>query len=355
MKKNFCFIGIDIAKDTFVASIYHKPNKPVLTKEALANNPEGYDQLLLWLQDHKIGKSNCRICMEATGVYSQGIAYYLLSQGYQVSVESPLKVKRAFHPAGHKTDPVDSRQIAEYAYRFSDQLIPWQPKEELLEKIRQLLSLREQFTKQKVAIKNAMGAYSQQKVQVKLINKAHQQTLTQLEKQISRIDKELDNLIKEDPDILSKFNKLDSIPGYGMLLSAHLLVMTNNFSQIQDYKPLAAFIGIAPYQYQSGSSVHKKAKIRHYGPMASRKFLRLAAQSVATHDKTFRQYYLRKLASGKDKALVLNNIANKLLKVACAMIRKNTRYIKEHRSVHPMYLKSAWQSHSVRNDKRRWK
>jgi len=69
--------------------------------------------------------------------------------------------------------------------------------------------------------------------------------------------------------------------------------------------------------------------------------LRLAAQSVATHDVTFRHYYLRKLAQGKAKALVLNNIANKLLKVACAMIQNNTRYIKDYRSIHPMYFKSA--------------
>ena len=341
MQKNFYFIGIDIAKETFVASIYHKPDEPVLTKEDIPNNPKGYDQLIIWLGENRINKDNCQICTEATGVYSQGIAYYLLVQGYQVSVESPLKVKRAFHPAGHKTDPVDSRQIAEYAYRFCDQLIPWQPKEELLEKIRQLLSVREQFTKQKVAIKNAMGAYSQQKVQVKLINKAHKETLAQLEKQIARIDKELDKLIREDPDILSKFNKLDSISGYGMLLSAHLLVMTESFSKISDYKRLAAFIGIVPYKYQSGTSIHRKDSIRHYGPMASRRLLRLAAQSVATHDSSFRQYYLRKLAQGKAKALVLNNIANKLLKVSCAMIRNNAGYIKDHHSVHPMYVKSA--------------
>jgi transposase len=66
-----------------------------------------------------------------------------------------------------------------------------------------------------------------------------------------------------------------------------------------------------------------------------------SAQSVAAHDKTFRQYYLRKLAQGKAKALVLNNIANKLLKVSFAMIRNNTGYIKDHCSVHPMYVKSA--------------
>ena len=74
------------------------------------------------------------------------------------------------------------------------------------------------------------------------------------------------------------------------------------------------------------------------GLKLSRKLLRLAAQSVATHDVSFRRYYLRKQAEGKAKALVLNNIANKLLKVACAIVRDNTRYIKEHRSIHPMYV-----------------
>jgi len=91
-------------------------------------------------------------------------------------------------------------------------------------------------------------------------------------------------MIKQDPDISRKFDHLKSIPGFGMLLSAHLLVMTESFSKISEYKRLAAFIGIVPYQYQSGTSIRRKDSIRHYGPMASRKLLRLAAQSVATHD-----------------------------------------------------------------------
>jgi len=331
MKKNLFFIGLDISKADFAASIYQTPGQSIVTKEAIPNDPKGFEILLLWLKDHHIDKKNCRICMEATGVYSQAIAYYLLFQGFPVSVEPPLKVKRAFDPIGHKTDPVDSKQIAEYAYRFQDELTSWQPRDEILEKIRQLLSVREQFTKQKVALKNAIQAYSKQRVQVILIKKAQKETLAQIEKQIARIDKELANLIKQDPEILQKANHLKSIPGYGMLLAAHLLVITENFTKIQQSKRLASFVGIVPYQHQSGTSVFKRAKIRHFGPGPSRKLLRLAAQSVATHDVTFRGYYLRKLAQGKAKALVLNNIANKLLKVACAMIRNNTRYIKEHR------------------------
>jgi len=341
MKKNLFFIGLDISKADFAASIYKTPGEPIVTKEAIPNDRKGFEMLLLWLNDYHIDKKNCRICMEATGVYSQAISYYLLFQGFPVSVEPPLKVKRAFDPVGHKTDPVDSKQIAEYAYRFQDELTSWQPRDEILEKIRQLLSVREQFTKQKVALKNAIQAYHKQRVQVALIKKAHQETLAQLEKQIARIDKELAKLINQDPGTFQKVNNLKSIPGYGMLLAAHLLVITENFTKIQNYKRLAAFIGIVPYKHQSGTSVCKRAKIRHFGPMPSRKLLRLAAQSVATHDTTFRRYYLRKVAQGKAKALVLNNISNKLLKIACTIIRNNTPYIKDYRSIHPMYLKSA--------------
>ena len=341
MKKNIFFIGIDISKADFAASIYKTPKEPIVTKEAIPNNPKGFEMLLLWLKDHLIDRKNCRICMEATGVYSQAISYYLLFQGFPVSVEPPLKVKRAFDPVGHKTDPVDSKQIAEYAYRFQDELTSWKPRAATLEKIRQLLSVREQFTKQKVALKNAIQAYHKQRVQVALIKKAQKETLSQIEKQIARIDKELAKLINQDPDTFQKVNNLKSIPGYGMLLAAHLLVITENFTKIQNYKRLAAFIGIVPYKHQSGTSVCKRAKIRHFGPMPSRKLLRLAAQSVATHDTTFRRYYLRKVAQGKAKALVLNNISNKLLKIACTIIRNNTRYIKDYRSIHPMYLKSA--------------
>ena len=341
MKKNLFFIGLDISKADFAASIYKTPKEPIVTKEAIPNERKGFEMLLLWLNDYHIDKKNCRICMEATGVYSQAISYYLLFQGFPVSVEPPLKVKRAFDPVGHKTDPVDSKQIAEYAYRFQDELTSWQPRDEILEKIRQLLSVREQFTKQKVALKNAIQAYHKQRVQVTLIKKAQKETLSQIEKQIARIDKELAKLINQDPNTFQKASNLKSIPGYGMLLAAHLLVITENFTKIQNYKRLAAFIGIVPYKHQSGTSVCKRAKIRHFGPMPSRKLLRLAAQSVATHDTTFRRYYLRKVAQGKAKALVLNNISNKLLKIACTIIRNNTRYIKDYRSIHPMYLKSA--------------
>lgn len=341
MQKNKYFIGLDIACDDFVASIYESPDKKIITKETIENNPDGFSMLITWLKQYNIDSSNAVICMEATGVYSEACAHYLAANGFNVSVEPPLKVKRSFDPVGHKTDPVDSRQIAEYAYRYADELRFFNPKDEIVEKIRQLLAARERFTKQSVMIQNAIKAYEKHVIKVPLIEKADQNTLKELKKHIAEIDKELDKLMRQNPTISSISHQLKSIPGFGLLLSSSLIAMTESFNAISDYRPLAAFLGMCPYQHKSGKSIYKQPHMRIFGPSYARKLLMLAARSVATHEASFRNYYLRKQAEGKAKQLVLNNIANKLLRIACAMIRDNKSYIKEHRSIHPMYLKTA--------------
>lgn len=338
MSKIKNYVGIDIAAETFVASIYRSPESSILTKEDLPNSPTGFEVFMDWLKEHKLSAKNSIICMEATGVYSEAIVYYLAAKGFSVTVEAPLKVKRAFEISGHKTDAVDSKQIAEYAYRFKDELRLWEPKKEIVEKIKQLLIAREQFVKQKVATSNELYAYKKHVVQVPLIVQALQDSLDQTNKLTVTIEKELNRYIKKDKDIFKRTNTLKSISGFGTLLSANIIAMTDDFDQMTDYKTLAAFIGIAPYKHRSGSSICKKDRSRKYGPPRARKLLRLAAQSVATHDKTFRKYYLRKLEEGKAKSLVLNNIANKLLKLAYAMVKNDTNYIKNYKSIHPMYV-----------------
>lgn len=341
MQKNRFFIGLDIACDDFVASIYESPEKNIITKEAIENNPDGFSVLVNWLRQHGIDSSNCVICMEATGVYSETCAHYLAANGFRVSVEPPLKVKRAFNPVGHKTDPCDSRQIAEYAYRYIDELKFWQPRQDIVEKISQLLTARERFTKQSVITQNAMKTYEKRVIKVSLIEKADNETLKELRKHIAEIDKELDKLIRQNPRISQMSNHLKSMLGVGLLLASSLIAMTDSFNSISDYRPLAAFLGVCPYQHQSGKSIYRQAHIRTFGPSYARKLLMLAARSIATHNELFKKYYLRKQAEGKAKQLVLNNIANKILKIACAMIKNDKPYIQNYRSVNPLSLKLA--------------
>ena len=291
MLKNTFFIGLDIACDNFVASIYESPEKKIITKEAIENNPDGFTVLVNWLRQYGIDSSNCIICMEATGVYSEACSHYLAANGFKVSVEPPLKVKRAFDPVGHKTDPVDSRQIAEYAYRYTDELKFWRPKQDIVEKIRQLLTARERFTKQSVITQNAMKTYEKHVIKVALIEKANHETLKEIRKHIAEIDKELDKLIRQNPRISQISNHLKSIPGVGLLLASSLIAMTDSFNNISDYRTLAAFLGICPYQYQSGKSIYRQPHIRIFGPSYARKLLMLAACAMIKNDKPYIQNY----------------------------------------------------------------
>lgn len=342
LKKNVKnFIGIDIASETFTFSVFQSPDKPVVTKGPMANSSDGFQHLVEWFKEQGITPSKSVVCMEATGVYGEALTHFLAAAGFRIAIEPPLKVKRAFDQDGHKTDAVDSAQIAEYAYRFFDELRFWQPRSEILEKTKHFLSARELLTKQSVSIQNALTAYKRHAVQDKMIIEMYKKNLALVKEQIAQIDHHISELIHQDPSLHELSLILVSLCGVGILLAAYLMVLSNGFQDIRDFKQMAAFLGICPYQCQSGKSIYRNAHSRHFGPTYARKLLHLAARSVATHHPEFRKYYYRKIEEGKKKAVALNNIANKLLKISFALVRDQKPYIKGYRSPHPLVLQNA--------------
>src|SRR5574341_578861 len=105
MKSSKYFIGMDIAADEFTVAVGIRPWRILLPPTSFANTLEGFEAFAAWLADHRLSSAHSVLCMEATGVYGEALAYFLVAQGYRVAVEPPLKVKRAFNPSGHKTDP----------------------------------------------------------------------------------------------------------------------------------------------------------------------------------------------------------------------------------------------------------
>jgi transposase len=332
------YLGIDIAAATFTACAGQRGPRTwqiVVPAQEFANSWDHFPVFLAWLEEHQLLPAQTVVCLEATGVYGEVLAHVLLSHGYQVAIEPPLAVKRAFKPIGHKSDPVDSAQISEYAYRFYDQLSFWSPRAEILEQIRVLLTTREQFSAQKVAQQNALHALKRKQVCTPFAEQVHQQAIRQLQEHLQQLDEEIERLIHQDPDYRQLVDLLRSVPGVGLLLGAHLLVLFRSSTGLPSPKQLAAYLGICPYERKSGSSLHAPDTSRHFGPPAVRKLLHLASLSVRTHHPQFRQYFERKVAEGKAKRLVLNNIGNKLLKIICAVVRSNTPYSRTYRSLPP--------------------
>jgi transposase len=332
------FVGIDMASAYFVACIGTTPWRLLVKPVKFENNEDGFVSFLAWLQEHKLQVENTVVCMEATGVYGEGLAYFLHASGYRVAVEPPLNIQRKFPVNASKADELDCQYIGEYACRYLDKLSFWQPRAEILEQVKVLLTTRQHFSVQLTGHKNALHALNRKKIVSTLAQHVHQTMIQQISSSIKDIDREIRRLIESDPTFKQTLLLLLSVPGIGLQLAAHLLL---HMQETLDPKTMAAFIGISPIKHQSGSSIYTTPTSRHYGPPALRKLLYLAACSVRTHKKPFQQYFFRKLAEGKHKKLILNNIQNKILKIACAVVRSQKPYIPNYVSVNPLVFQKS--------------
>lgn len=335
------YVGIDPAAESFTASYLLKPENSRTAPNPFANSEAGLDDLDAWLRSEGIDRQKVHFCIENTGVYSEIVAYQLHQRSRKLSLLDPRTVWKAFGDGQPKNDPLDSRRIAEYGFRYADLLRLWQPQEVIVEQIRVILSTREQLVQQRTATQNARSTLARKVIQTPPANQALEATLSHLKAQIDALTEELKRLIRSQPTLMQTVGLLMSAPGVSWLLSAHLLVITRGFSDIPNYRTLAQYLGISPNEHASGTSVRKRDRSRRYGPATVRKLLHLAARSLRTHHSGYQRYFLEKTAAGKPKPLVLNNIANKLLKQLCAMMRSGSPYNPAHRSIDPRHLALA--------------
>jgi transposase len=332
------FIGVDIGSEILAVTVITDDSKTLVNKNTFDNNTDGFDKLLSWLHKQDIRDKNSVICMESTGVYGQALAYFLVTNKYSVCVEPPLKVKRAFPTHGHKNDITDSEHLAEYAYRFYDELHVWKPPDNVLEQLKTLLKTREQLTRNKTSYHNNLVALKREVVRTEVAEKMYEDLMQELKSLIIKIDNEIKALMDKHPFFNHRFRNLLSIPGVGLQLASYMLVITNKTDDKLSARKLSAYLGICPYEHSSGKSIYKRPRSRKNGPASIRKLLYLAAMSLRTHDRKFKEYFLRKTRSGKSGKLVINNIANKLLRIICAVIRSNKQYIDGYVSIHPHLL-----------------
>lgn len=329
------FVGIDPSSESFTASVFRSPDDLKSTTRSFSNSIEGITTFEEWLQTQDISRDEMTVCIENTGVYSETLSYTLHEKGYRICLLDPRSVSKAFGDGRPKSDPLDSRKIAEYGFRYADKLKVWQPHQVIVEQVRVILSTREQLVQQKTATQNSRSSLARKFIQTPAANRALEETVSYLNAQIAELENELKRLIRSHPTLMQGVSLLMTAPGVSWLLSAHLLVITRGFETLPRYTKLAQYLGISPNERQSGTSLNAPARSRRYGPPIARKLLHLAARSLRTHDEQTRRYFHEKVAQGKPKRLVMNNIANKLVRKLCAMLHSQTPYIDGHRSLNP--------------------
>lgn len=88
------YLGIDIGKNTHVASLLDETSKPLFKSFLFSNTIDGANNLLEKMTVHSCNASEVKIGMEAIGHYWMSIYSFLIEQSFVVHVINPVYTER---------------------------------------------------------------------------------------------------------------------------------------------------------------------------------------------------------------------------------------------------------------------
>ena len=115
---------------------------------------------------------------------------------------------------------------------------------------------------------------------------------------------------------------LASLPGLGRINLATLLAEASDPLQRRDYHALRALTGVAPVTRQSGRSRIIVRRYAHHSRLANTVYH--WARTAVQHDVISRTKYAALRARGHSHGRALRSVADRLLNVACSMLRAGT-------------------------------
>ena len=121
-----------------------------------------------------------------------------------------------------------------------------------------------------------------------------------------------------------------SVPGIGMATATEIVIATNEMKTITEPKKMACHAGVAPFNYQSGSSVRGRPGVSQHARKRLKSLFHLGAMAAIRAKGELQDYYHRKVKEGKNKMLVLNAVRNKLIHRVYAVVARGEKYDKNY-------------------------
>ena len=310
------YIGIDVSKASFIVAYSSEKSSKT---SSFDNTPAGIEKFM-----KTISPSEHHCVLEATGNYSMLIVYLLSKAGYVVSMENPLKIKNFARTmlTVVKTDEVDARLIALYGERMQPE--PFKMKSDSLLILKQKRTVLRQLKKQLLVNKNILESFNVLPIKDPSCKKALEDTIKYLEKQVKAMTEKLETYSHEE--FRKQIDLLTSIKGIGITIATALIVATGAFSYFDNAKQLTRYLGLSPTYQQSGTSVRYRGHINRNGDPYLRSNLYVAAFSSIRYNKECKAFYKRMREKGKPGKLAIVAVANKLVRLAFAVVKKETPY-----------------------------
>jgi transposase len=318
------YVGVDIAAKTFVATW---ALDPASAQKAVSfeQTEDGFTAFLQQLGATGVTPDATLVVMEATGSYWVALAIALHQADYVVSVINPGQVALFARslPRRGKTDALDAQLLVRFA--AERQPAAWNPPEQVYHELRQRLVVRDGLLHMRTHAKNQRHALQQWPVRIASALEALDTVIAELNAQVASLEHEIAEVLR-DGAWASSARILLTARGVGLITTGWLLVGTLNFTIAQSPEQLTGYVGLAPLERQSGTSLRGRAQIGHAGNGRLRTALYMATLAAARYNPSLRAFYQRLRAAGKPTKVARCATARKLLHLAWAMVKKQEPY-----------------------------
>ena len=145
--------------------------------------------------------------------------------------------------------------------------------------------------------------------------KTYEKLSSNLLKEIEKIENQIDQLLDDNPEIKEDIDNIQTIPGMGKKTAVAVVSLVADIRGFEDARQLAAFAGLTPREYQSGSSIRKRGKISKMGCCPLRKALYCPAMSAMQHNVLMKEFATKLKSKGKCGKVIVVAIMRKLLHI----------------------------------------
>jgi len=326
--------GLDVSKRFFDAAVagpgQHVANTSLrdLPWKQFPRTKEGATQFVGWLDTCAVAPqaAGVRVVMEATGKYSIELTAWLLEvrTGLAPAIENAGRTKAFIDSLGqrNRTDGLAARALAFYGVERRP--APCEPLTPQRQKLRELSRFRDTLVGQRGALKNRRMSG----ISTKVVERMQTRQLRQLDRDIAKIEHEMDQVVKAHPPFQRDYKLLISIAGVGRITAMVVLAEVGDLRRFYRARQLTAYVGVSPSVVQSGSSIRGRTRMCKRGNRRVRKALYMSALAVlrTQYPNSLKAMYLCLCDHGKEKKSALGALMRKQLTVMRAVLIHGVPY-----------------------------
>lgn len=287
-------VGIDVSKLHLDVSIAEMKTK------RFPNSSKGIEELVKKIS----GLPKPCITCESTGGYEMRLVNSLHEAAIPVAIASPGRVRYFAKAEGliAKTDAIDAQLIRRFAEKIT--IHRHQKPSPQAQRLREMTDSRRFLCENITQIQNRLELAQGYKKEILLAQ------LTQAKELKEKVEKDIQNHLKEFEELGKKAARLQELKGVGPVLATTILAQLPEIGNVSD-KTIACIVGVAPHPKQSGNYVGKSS-IRG-GRAAIRHVLYMGAVTAIRSNPILKAFYERLRQSGKSTKIAIVAVMRKML------------------------------------------